>query len=99
MGAVLQGKSVKQRPSNEAPAVAETRQHPAQRITRSSFDDEAPAEHQSLSAAITPAIERMLQVTSSDQYHPLLHVHSTSCCLLHGSCGQGMLSPMCPVLK
>ena len=56
---------MKKRHSSEGPAVAaESPQHPPERTPRSSFDDRAEAEHQSLSAAITPAIESMLQVAS-----------------------------------
>ena len=54
---------MKKRVSSEGPALAaESPQHPPQLTPRRSFDDRAEAEHQSLSAAITPAIESMLQV-------------------------------------
>lgn len=39
-------------------------QDTAHRMPRSSFEDQAQAEHQNLASAITPAIEAMLQVIS-----------------------------------
>ena len=63
---MLQGKTVTKRSSSEAPAVsAERPQHDVnERKPRPSLEGKALAEQQTLSAAITPAIEAMLQVRS-----------------------------------
>lgn len=82
-GTVLQGKSVKQRPSTEAPnIVAEKSQHTPVRKPSSSLADRAQAECPHLSAAITPAIESMLQVAPALYTHFWMW-HSTFSFLLH----------------
>ncbi|KAL3140140.1 putative 3',5'-cyclic phosphodiesterase pde-3 [Trebouxia sp. C0009 RCD-2024] len=70
---LLKGKSVKQRPSSEAPnALAGKSQHSPARRPTPSFADQAQAERRSISAAITPAIERMLQDASTQWQFDIL---------------------------
>lgn len=75
---------MKQRPSNEAPAVNvdQPQQQVANRMRRSSLEDQARSERQNLAAAITPAIEAMLQVIACTSYSPF---SSITVCVVHAN--------------